>query len=86
LNARARKLVYVFIVCFIFGNMSTELKESIENSIHLASMIVDEHFGKITDIRDEHQDREEVEFIKEMKIRTYEILLKELIRNNLNNI
>jgi hypothetical protein len=48
--------------------------------------VVDEHFGKIVDIRDEHQDREEVEYVKDMKILTYETVLKELIKWRLDQM
>ena len=57
-----------------------EINEKIEEAIHLASQIVDDHFGSIKDIREEHQDREEVEFQKDLKRLTYEIILRELIR------
>jgi hypothetical protein len=49
----------------------------------LSTQIVDEHFGKIEDIRTEHHDREEVEFQKNLKLLTYEIILKELLRQRL---
>ena len=65
---------------------SEELRELFEDCIHLASRVVDEHFGKIVDIRDEHQDREEVEYVKDMKILTYETVLKELIKWRLNQM
>jgi uncharacterized protein YgfB (UPF0149 family) len=64
---------------------SDELKEILEDSIHLAAMVVDEHFGSMEDIREENQDREEVEYVKEMKIRTYDTLLRELIKWKLDN-
>ncbi len=64
---------------------SDELKEILEDSIHLAATVVNEHFGSMEDIREENQDREEVEYVKEMKIRTYDTLLQELIKWNLNN-
>jgi len=59
---------------------SDEIKKILEDSIHLAATVVDEHFGNMEDIREEHQDREEVEYVKEMKIRTYETLLQELVK------
>ncbi len=57
-----------------------DLKKILEDSIHLATTVVEEHFGDIEEIREENQDREDVEYVKEMKIRTYETLLQELIK------
>jgi hypothetical protein len=61
-----------------------QYKELFEDAIHLSSQIVDEHFGKIEDIRKENQDREEVEFKKNLKMLTYEIILKKLLRDKLS--
>jgi hypothetical protein len=59
-----------------------DYRESIVNAIHLSIQIVDEHFGKIENIRKVYSDREEVEFQKNLKMRTYEIILKELLKQN----
>jgi len=64
---------------------SDELKKILEDSIHLAATVVEEHFGSMEDIREEHQDREEVEYVKEMKIRTYDTLLQRLIKWRLDS-
>ena len=64
---------------------SDELKKILEDSIHLAATVVNEHFGNMEDIREEHQDREEVEDVKEMKIRTYDTLLQRLIKWKLDS-
>ena len=65
---------------------SEEIRELFEDCIHLASRVADDHFGKIADIREENQDREEVEYVKDMKILTYETLLKELVRWRLDQL
>lgn len=65
---------------------SEELRELFEDCIHLSSRVVDDHFGKMADIREENQDREEVEYVKDMKILTYETMLKELIRWRLDQL
>lgn len=64
---------------------SDELKKILEDSIHLAATVVNEHFGNMEDIREEHQDREEAEYVKEMKIRTYDTLLQGLIKWKLDS-
>jgi len=62
-----------------------ELKEVLEDSLHLASEIIDEHFGSIEDIRGAQQDREEVEYMTQMKMVSYEIVLREIIRRKLGS-
>ncbi|MBD3171667.1 hypothetical protein GF326_04285 [Candidatus Bathyarchaeota archaeon] len=57
-----------------------ELRELIASSIHLADGVVNDHFGRVEDIRNRFEDREEVEYTMEMKIRSYETVLKELMR------
>ncbi len=53
--------------------------------MHLASEIIDEHFGSIEDIRGAQQDREEVEYMTQMKMVSYEIVLREIIRRKLGS-
>jgi hypothetical protein len=62
-----------------------ELRELLEDSLHLATEIVDEHFGSIEDIRGAQGDREEVEYTAQMKMASYEILLREIIRQKLGS-
>lgn len=59
---------------------SKDTREKMEDAIHLAAQIVNDHFGSIPEIREEHQDREEVEYQKDLKRITYEIILKKLIK------
>ena len=60
-----------------------DLKEILEDSLHLAAEVIDEHFGSIGDIRVAQQDREEVEYMTQMKMTSYEIVLKEIIKKKL---
>ena len=60
-----------------------DLKEILEDSLHLAAEVIDEHFGSIEDIRVAQQDREEVEYMTQMKMTSYEIVLKEIIKKKL---
>jgi hypothetical protein len=62
-----------------------DYRESIVNAIRISTQIVDEHFGKIENIRKVYSDREEVEFQKNLKMRTYEIVLKEILRHKIVN-
>ena len=62
---------------------SKDYRKLIEDAIHLSSQIVDELFGKIEDIRTEYHDREKVELQEDLKLLTYEIILKELLRHKL---
>jgi len=57
-----------------------ELRELIESSINLADGVVNDHFGRVEDIRNRFEDREEVEYTMEMKISSYETVLRELMR------
>ena len=57
-----------------------DLREILEDSLHLATEIIDEHFGTIEDIRAAQQDREEVEYATEMKMVSYQIVLREVIQ------
>ncbi len=57
-----------------------DLKEILEDCLHLASEVIDEHFGSIEDIRVAQQDREEVEYMTQMKMVSYEIVLREIIK------
>jgi hypothetical protein len=57
-----------------------DLREILEDSLHLSSEIIEEHFGSIEDIRSAQQDREEVEYVTEMKMVSYQIILREVIQ------
>jgi hypothetical protein len=60
-------------------------REGLEDALHLTNEILDEHFGNISEIRKEHEDREEVDYIIGLKTIAYEIILKKLIDLNLES-
>ncbi len=60
-----------------------DLSEVIEDCLHLATEVIEEHFGSMEDIRAAQQDREEVEYVKDVKIVSYEVILRELMRYKL---
>jgi hypothetical protein len=56
-----------------------EIKLKIEDSLHLANEILEEHFGSIEEIREEHEDREEVNYLIDMKTKSHELILRKLL-------
>lgn len=47
---------------------------------------MNDHFWRVEDIRNRFEDREEVEYTMEMKIRSYETVLRELMRWKLERL
>jgi hypothetical protein len=62
-------------------NMSSneEIKLKIEDSLHLANEILEEHFGSIEEIREENEDREEVNYLIDLKTKSHELILRKLL-------
>jgi hypothetical protein len=62
------------------------VRARIEDSLHLTTDILDDHFGSMEDIRASYSDREEVDYLIDLKTKSYEIILKKLIDLNLGEI
>jgi hypothetical protein len=56
-----------------------EIKLKIEDSLHLANEILEEHFGSIEEIREENEDREEVNYLIDLKTKSHELILRKLL-------
>jgi hypothetical protein len=64
----------------IMIELGKDNKDLLKEAIQLSIQVVDEQFGRIEDIRKKYSDREEVEFQKNMKLLTYEVILGELVK------
>ena len=56
-----------------------DIKLKIEDSLHLTNEVLNEHFGSIEKIREEHEDREEVNYLIELKTKSHELILRKLL-------
>ncbi|MBD3207659.1 hypothetical protein GF319_15120 [Candidatus Bathyarchaeota archaeon] len=63
-----------------------EIKSIIEDCLHLANEVLEEHFGSIEDIREVHEDREEVNYRIDLKTKSHEIILKKLLELKMEEI
>jgi len=56
-----------------------DIKLKIEDSLHLTNEILEEHFGSLEEIREEHEDREEVNYLIDLKTKSHELILRKLL-------